>query len=73
MRYKNGNVVKVGSGFTDELRAEIWNNQGKYIDGICGISYFETSMATTGPDKGKESLRFPVFKDFRFDKTEADF
>ena len=73
VRYKNGNVVKVGSGFTDELRAEIWNNQGKYIDGICEISYFETSMATTGPDKGKESLRFPVFKDFRFDKTEADF
>lgn len=75
VRYKNGNVVKVGSGFTDWLRAEIWNNQGKYMDSICEISYFETSMATTGSDKGKESLRFPVFKDFRdsWDKNTPDF
>lgn len=73
VRYKDGNVVKVGSGFTDWLRTEIWNNQSKYLDRICEIQYFETSIATTGPDKGKESLRFPVFKDFRTDKLEADF
>lgn len=73
VRYKNGNVVKVGSGFTDWLRSEIWNNQSKYLGVICEVQYFETSTATTGPDKGSESLRFPVFKDFRFDKTEADF
>ena len=69
VRYKSGNVVKVGSGFTDGLREEIWKNQGKYLDTICEISYFETS---TNADGG-ESLRFPIFKDFRTDKTEADF
>ncbi|MDY2735917.1 ATP-dependent DNA ligase [Intestinibacter sp.] len=69
VRYKDGNVVKVGSGFTDCLREEIWKNQGKYLDTICEISYFEE---TTNADGGK-SLRFPIFKDFRTDKLEADF
>ena len=69
VKYKDGNIVKVGSGFTDGLREEIWKNQGKYLDTICEISYFETS---TNADGG-ESLRFPIFKDFRTDKTEADF
>ena len=69
VRYKDDNVVKVGSGFTDGLREEIWKNQGKYLDTICEISYFEP---TTNQDGG-ESLRFPIFKDFRTDKTEADF
>lgn len=69
VRYKNGNVVKVGSGFTDWLREEIWKNQGKYLDRICEIQYFEE---TTNADGGI-SLRFPIFKDFRPDKLEADF
>jgi DNA ligase-1 len=69
VRYKNGNVVKVGSGFTDWLRTEIWNNRGKYIDAICEIKYFEE----TTNQEGGESLRFPIFNDFRPDKLEADF
>ena len=69
VRYKNGNTVKVGSGFTDWLRSEIWNNQGKYLDQIVEIKYFEE---TTNQDGG-ESLRFPIFNDFRPDKLEADF
>ena len=69
VRYKDGNVVKVGSGFTDWLREEIWKNQGKYLNAICEVKYFEP---TTNADGG-ESLRFPIFKDFRTDKTEADF
>ena len=69
VRYKNGNTVKVGSGFTDWLRSEIWNNRNKYLDRICEIQYFEE---TTNQDGG-ESLRFPIFKDFRYDKLEADF
>lgn len=69
VRYKNGNTVKVGSGFTDWLRSEIWNNRSKYLDVICEISYFETSTNA----EGGESLRFPIFKDFRYDKVEADF
>ena len=71
VRYKDGNVVKVGSGFTDGLREEIWKNQEKYLDTICEISYFEE---TTNADGGK-SLRFPIFKDFRsaWDKNTPDF
>lgn len=69
VRYKDGNVVKVGSGFTDWLREEIWKNQGKYLDTICEVKYFEP---TTNADGG-ESLRFPIFVDIRTDKTEADF
>ena len=69
VRYKDGNVVKVGSGFTDGLREEIWRNQGKYLDTICEVKYFETSVN----QDGGESLRFPIFVDIRTDKTEADF
>lgn len=69
VRYKEGNVVKVGSGFTDWLREEIWKNQGKYLDTICEVKYFETSVN----QDGGESLRFPIFVDIRTDKTEADF
>jgi DNA ligase-1 len=69
VRYKNGNVVKVGSGFSDDLRASIWANRLLYLGVICEIQYFEE---TTNADGG-ESLRFPIFKDFRHDKLEADY
>jgi DNA ligase-1 len=69
VRYKNGNIVKVGSGFSDELRTSIWANRLLYLGVICEIQYFEE---TTNADGG-ESLRFPIFKDFRHDKLEADY
>ena len=69
VRYKNGNIVKVGSGFSDRLRAELWRARGDYLGKIAEIQYFEE---TTNADGGI-SLRFPVFKDFRTDKTEADY
>ena len=69
VRYKNGNVVKVGSGFSDQLRKEIWRNRDAYLGVISEIQYFEE---TTNADGG-ESLRFPIFKDFRHDKMEADY
>lgn len=69
VRYKNGNVVKVGSGFSDQLRKEIWQNRDAHLGTICEIQYFEE---TTNADGG-ESLRFPIFKDFRHDKMEADY
>lgn len=69
IRYKNNNVVKVGSGFSDSLRFEIWVNQSDWLGAICEIQYFEE---TTNADGG-ESLRFPVFKSRRTDKLEADF
>ena len=69
VRYKDGNIVKVGSGFSDELRALIWLEPSDFVGKIAEIQYFEE---TTNADGGV-SLRFPVFKDFRNDKIEADF
>lgn len=69
VRYKGGNVVKVGSGFTDEMRAEIWADTSKYLGQICTVKYFEE---TTNKDNGI-SLRFPTFVSIRTDKFEADF
>ena len=69
VRYKDGNVVKVGSGFSDEIRTLIWTEPSDFLGKIAEIQYFEE---TTNADGGK-SLRFPIFKDFRPDKTEADY
>lgn len=69
VRYKNGNIVKVGSGFSDGLRALLWIEPIDMIGKIVEVQYFEE---TTNADGGI-SLRFPVFKDFRTDKLEADF
>ena len=69
VRYKDGNIVKVGSGFSDWMRDEIWHNQLYYIGKIAEIQFFEE----TKNDKGGVSLRFPIFKEVRLDKREADF
>lgn len=69
VRYKNGNIVKVGSGFSDDLRKQIWNHDVMIVGKIVEIQYFEES---TNADGGI-SLRFPVFKDFRLDKLTPDF
>jgi DNA ligase-1 len=69
VRYKDGNIVKVGSGFSDELRALIWLEPSDFVGKIAEVQYFEE---TTNADGGI-SLRFPVFKDFRTDKLVADF
>ena len=69
VRYKNDNIVKVGSGFSDRLRLEIWHSREEWLGNICEIQYFEE---TTNADGG-ESLRFPVFKDYRPDKIKADY
>lgn len=69
VRYKDGNVVKVGSGFSDWHRNEIWQNQLYYIGKIVEIQYFEE----TKNDKGGVSLRFPIFKEVRLDKLTADY
>lgn len=69
VRYKNNNIVRVGSGFSDDLRTQIWEHQIHYHGKIVEIQYFEE---TTNADGGI-SLRFPVFKDFRPDKLTADF
>lgn len=66
--YKGGEV-KVGSGLTDDLRKEIWLDRKRHLNEIIEVSYFEETKDSTG----KESLRFPTFKDFRPDKTEPNY
>ena len=59
----------VGSGFSEAMRYEVWNNQDKYLGKISEIQYFEQ----TNNDEGGLSLRFPVFKQWRFDKEEESY
>lgn len=66
--YQN-NVVKVGSGFSDELRDEYWNNQDKYIGKMVKVQYFEKTIN----QDGQPSLRFPVFISFRNLETMEEF
>lgn len=61
-----GNAVGVGSGFSDFDREYIWNNKDQYLGKIVEVQYFEITKDKTGT----ESLRFPVFKHLRTDKTE---
>ena len=69
VKYKE-NTVGVGSGFTDELRSEIWNNQDKYLGKVIEVKYKNISK---DKNTGLESLQFPVFVRFREDKTEASY
>lgn len=54
---KSGLEFRIGSGFDDAMRAEIWNHQKKYLNKI--LTYkFQSSGAKTLP-------RFPIFKGWR--------
>ena len=68
VRYKNNNIVKVGSGFSDELRKEIWDSQADWLSSVVSVQYFEETNSDNGV-----SLRFPVFLERRTDKLEADY
>lgn len=63
VEYKN-NIVKVGSGFSDELRKEIWLYQEEWLGRTVIVQYFEE----TKNQDGGISLRFPVYIDYREDK-----
>ena len=58
-------ICNVGSGFSDEMRAEIWNNKDKYLGQTVVVKYQEISRP-----KNSETwaLRFPTFEHFRDDK-----
>lgn len=56
-----GTPVGVGSGLSDETRRSIWANPDAYIGRVATIQYFES----THDKDGKESLRFPVFRELR--------
>lgn len=64
-----GNKVNIGSGFSDNLREEYWNNKDKYIGQWVKTQYFEE----TTNSEGKPSLRFPVFLSFRDIATNEEF
>lgn len=57
-------VVNCGSGFTDEMREEFWND-GVHEGAIVEVEYQEVTQDQHG---GTHSLRFPIFKKFRKDK-----
>ena len=60
----NGRLIEtnVGSGFSDELRDWIWNNQDKVLGMIVEV---ETDVLTKSQNSDIWSLRFPVFARFR--------
>ena len=75
VRYRGGNIVKVGSGFSDEERKLYWSHPDLILGKICEIKYFEES--SSGEDVSKTySLRFPTWvsniRDPR-DKANPDF
>jgi len=55
-----GVTVGVGSGFTEQQRDEIWNNQDKYLGKLIEVQYQEKIPKTN-------SLRFPTVKSIRID------
>ncbi len=68
VKYKD-NIVKVGSGWKENDRIDVWENQEFYLGKILEISYFEE---TTNKD-GTYSLRFPIAKRWRLDKDEESY
>lgn len=57
----NGVEVGLGTGWTDQERIDMWNNQGRYISQIVEVQYQEV-IEKSG------SLRFPSVKGIRWDK-----
>lgn len=55
-------LVTVGSGFSEELRDEIWKNQRAVIGRVVEI---KGDALTRSQDSDTWSLRFPVFMQFR--------
>lgn len=68
VEYK-GNLVGVGSGFTIEERRYFTDNPDEIVGKIIEVQYFEESK---DQKTGAPSLRFPVFKGVRHDKTIDD-
>ena len=54
---ENGKICEVGTGFTDEMRQEFWDNKIELQERICEVKYQELT-----PDG---IMRFPVFLRWR--------
>jgi DNA ligase-1 len=57
VRYKNGNIVKVGSGFSDEERNLYWTYPELIMNRVVEVKFFEETQSATG----ECSLRFPTW------------
>lgn len=64
-----GSRVNVGSGFKDYEREKMWDQKDDIINKIVEVQYFEESRN----EDGEISIRFPVFKTIRTDKTEPSY
>jgi DNA ligase-1 len=64
-----GYPLKIGSGLTDEQRDYFWKHPEEIVSHIVEIQYFEESKN----EQGGLSLRFPVFKQVRYDKNEESY
>jgi len=67
---ENGNhiISDCGSGFTDEMRDEVWNNKEKYLGLTAMLEAQELSESSSTEASQTYSLRFPVFVRIRDDK-----
>lgn len=75
VRYRGGNIVKVGSGFSDEERKLYWEHPDLILTKVVEIKYFEESSSGEGAAK-TYSLRFPTWvSNIRdpMDKANPDF
>ncbi len=64
------NTVKVGSGFSDTDRKNLWNNRENLCGKLIEVKYKEI---TKDKKTNKESLQFPVFCGFRDDKRDVSY
>ncbi|RLI66895.1 MAG: hypothetical protein DRO67_00590 [Candidatus Asgardarchaeum californiense] len=64
-----GLVCSIGGGFSDELRADNWDNN---IGRICEIEYQDVSESKSRKDGVKSLYGPPVFVCFRDDKDKPD-
>lgn len=64
-----GNIVKVGSGFTDEEREEYFKNPSSILDKIVEVQYFQE---TENQKNDEKNMRFPTYKRIRLDKGSED-
>lgn len=64
-----GFPVKVGSGYSDELREHYWQHKDECIGRFIKVQYFEKTINV----EGKPSLRFPIFLCFRNPQTSEEY
>ena len=65
--YDNKRIeTKCGGGFSDDMRYEIWNNRGNYLDRMAEIKFMELTQAEGKADIW--SFRHPSFIRWRDDK-----